>query len=84
MAVCHHLGLFELNATRRGSFPAQFYVTECSSSTLSKIIKASKLFNNLPETIRNCKLQNFFKNLKEFFKKQSTKRLVSFTVIGFS
>ena len=45
---------------------------------------ASKLFNNLPETITNGKdyRLNLFKTFKDFFKKWSTKRLVSFTVIG--
>ena len=45
---------------------------------------ASKLFNNLPETIRNCRDYRTFLRLSgNFFKKQSTQRFVSFTVIVF-
>lgn len=46
---------------------------------------ASKLFNNLPETIRNCKDYRTFLRLSRNFlrNKKQTKRLGSFTVIGF-
>ena len=45
---------------------------------------ASKLFNNRPETIRNCKdYRTFLRLSRIFFNKQSTKRLVSFAVTGF-
>ena len=38
------------------------------------------IYQKLLETV---KLQNLFKTFKEFFKKQKTEPLVSFTVIGF-
>ena len=51
-------------------------------TALSKIMRQSYLiiYQKLLETV---KITEPFKTFKEFFKKQSTKRLISFTVIGF-
>ena len=55
------------------------------SSNMFCVLEHSKLIEN-KSLLHSCwKLQNLFKTLKDFFMKQSTKRLsvVSFTVIGF-